>query len=267
MSMSPRILRPLASGFTPADADARTYVAAVRTADGQPLESAVAKAVDAFVLGCKADGTWTALSHCCLLAGPRTIAGCCVALKGTAPTSNAFGAADYNRETGMKGSTANTKYLDTNVNHNTFAQDNFHVAAWATEAMTASSTMYYLGAGSSGTGASAIWATGGALQMRNQNGSAQSPGVSTDQTTGLLGATRSGSSTFTMRWGANSSGAGTRTSQTPHNGNIHVFRDSAIGSQYSDARIAWYSLGTNIDLALLRTRLTTYLSDIAAAIQ
>lgn len=266
MPMSPRLLRPRATGFTPTDADARTYVAAVRTADGQSLEPNVAKAIDAFVLGCKTDGTWAAITHCALLAGPRTIAGCCVALKGTAPTSNAFVAGDYNRETGLKGSTANTKFLNTNVNGNTFSQDNFHLAAWATEAMTASSTMYYIGAGSTGTGSSGIWAIGGALQMRNQNGSAQSPGASTDQTTGLLGATRSGSSTFTMRWGASTTGAGTRTSQTPHNGNIHVFRDSSISSQYSDARIAWYSLGTNIDFALLRTRFTTYLADIAAAI-
>lgn len=267
MSMSPRILRPRATGFNPTDADARTYVAAVRTADGQPLENAVAKAVDAFVLGCKADGTWTALAHCCLLAGPRTIAGCCVALKGTAPTSNAFGAADYNRETGMKGSTANTKYLDTNVNHNTFAQDNFHAAVWATEPIAANSNQRYFGAGSNVSGASSIYANGGALQMQNQCSAAQSPGASTDQTTGLIGTTRSGSTTFTMRYGANSAGAGTRNSQAPFNGNVHVFRDSSVGTLFAEARLAWYSLGTNIDFALLRTRLTTYLSDIAAAIQ
>jgi len=267
MSMSPRILRPRASGFTPTDADARTYVAAVRTADGQPLENAVAKAIDTFVLGCKADGTWTALSHCCLLAGPRTIAGCCVALKGTSPTSNAFLAADYNRETGMKGSTANTKYLDTNVNHNTFTQDDFHMSVWVTEPMPVNGTQRYIGAGSNGTGASNIFANGGALQIQNQVSAAQAPGVSTDQTTGLIGSTRSLSNTFTMRWGANSGGAGTRNSQTPHNGNVHVFRDSSVLSLYTEGRLAWYSLGANIDFALLRTRLTTYLSDIAAAIQ
>jgi hypothetical protein len=267
MPMSPRLLRPRATGFTPTDADARTYVAAVRTADGQPLENAVAKAIDTFVLGCKADGTWTALSDCCLLAGPRTIAGCCVALKGTAPTSNAFGAADYNRETGMKGSTANTKYLDTNVNHNTFAQNDFHMSVWVTEPMLLSSSQRYIGAGSNASGASTIFGNSGALQMSNQCSAAQSPGSSTDQTTGLIGTTRSLSNTFTMRWGANSGGAGTRNSQTPHTGNVHVFRDASIGSLFTEARLAWYSLGSNIDFSLLRTRLTTYLSDIAAAIQ
>ncbi len=266
MSMSPRLLRPRASGFTPTDADARTYVAAVRTADGQPLEIAVAQAIDAFVIGCKADGVWDAIAHCALLAGPRTIAGLSVPLKGTAPTSNVFTTADLNRKTGLKGDTSNTKFLNTNVNHNTFSQDNFHMSVWATEPMAASSQQRYMGAGSNGTGASTIFAIGGALQMQNQSSSSQSPGASTDQTTGLIGSTRSLSNTFTMRWGASSGGAGTRNSQTPHNGNVHVFRDSAVASLFTEARLAWYSLGTNIDFALLRTRLTTYFSDIAAVI-
>lgn len=266
MAMNPRLLRPRATGYTPVDADARAYVAAVRTADGQALESNVAKAIDVFVRGCKTDGTWNALTHCALLAGPRTIAGCCVALKGTSPTSNAFLAADYTRKTGLKGSTANTKFLNTNVNHNTFTQNDFHMCVWVTEPMPVNGAQRYIGAGSITIGASNIFANGGGLQMQNQNSSAQSPGASTDQTTGLIGATRSGSATFTMRWGANSGGAGSRTSQTPYNGNVHVFRDSAISTLFTDARLAWYSLGSNIDFALLRTRLTTYFADIAAAI-
>lgn len=266
MAMNARLLRPRATGFTPADADARAYVAAVRTADGQPLENNVARAIDTFVLGCKTDGTWAALSHCCLLAGPRTIAGCCVALKGTAPTSNAFVAGDYNRETGLKGSTANTKFLNTNVNHNTFTQNDFHMSVWVTEPMPVNGQQRYIGAGSNSTGASTIFAINGALQMQIQTAIAQSPGQSTDQTTGLIGTARSSSGSFTMRWGANSGNSGTRPSQTPFSGNVHVFRDSAVGSLFTEARLAWYSLGTNIDFALLRTRFTTYLSDIAAAI-
>lgn len=266
MGMSGRLLRPRQSGYTPTDADARAYVTAVRAADGQSLEAGVARAIDNFVIGCKADAIWTALTHCALLSGPRTIAGCCVALKGTSPTSNVFVAADYNRETGIKGSTANTKYLNTNVNHNTFTQDDFHLSVWATEQITSGSTMYYMGAGNNATGASTLFSTGGALQYRNQNSAAQTAGAATDTTTGLLGATRSGSSTFTMRWGANTGGAGSRVSQTPYNGTIHVFRDSAVGTLFADARLAWYSMGTNIDFSLLRTRLTTYLSAIAAAI-
>ena len=156
MAMNPKLLRPKASGFTPVDADARAYVSAVKAADGQSLENNVAKAIDTFVLGCKSDGIWTAITHCALLAGPRTIAGCCVALKGTSPTSNAFVTADYDRETGLKGSLANTKFLNTNVNNNTFTQDNFHLCVWATQAMTANLQVFYMGAGNNGTGAHSI---------------------------------------------------------------------------------------------------------------
>jgi hypothetical protein len=266
MAMSPRLLRPRATGFTPADADARAYVAAVRTADGQPLENNVARAIDTFVLGCKTDGTWDAITHCALLAGPRTIAGCCVALKGTAPTSNAFVAGDYNRKTGLIGSTANTKFLNTNVNNNTFAQDNFHMSIEVHTAQTSGSTLYMMGAGASGTGASEIFSSGNSLQFRNQNGTNQSPGAATDTTTGLIGSTRSSSSTYTMRYGANSGGAGTRTSAAPFNGTIHVFRTSSFSTLFSNARLRWYSMGANINFALLRTRLITLYADIAAGI-
>jgi hypothetical protein len=266
MAMNPKLLRPRATGYTPVDADARAYVAAVRTADGLALESNVARAIDVFVRGCKTDGTWNALTHCAMLAGPRTIAGCCVALKGTAPTSNAFLAADYTRKTGLKGSTANTKFLNTNVNHNTFTQNDFHMCVWVTEPMPVNGTQRYIGAGSNVTGASTIFANGGSLQMQNQTSNAQAAGGSSDQATGIIGTTRSGSTTFTIRFGANSIGAGSRTSQTPYSGNVHVFRDSALSTLFTDARLAWYSLGSNIDFALLRTRLTTYFADIAAAI-
>lgn len=262
--MSPRLLRPRASGYTPVDADARAYVAAVRTADGQALEPNVARAIDAFVLGCKTDGTWAAITHCALLAGPRTIAGCCVALKGTAPTSNAFVAADYNRETGLKGSTANTKFLNTNVNHNTFTQDNFHMSTWVSE-VAATSVYYHMGVGGGGAGSSEIAMISGVSQFRSQTtgvfGTTRS-----DQTTGLWGSTRNNSTTFDARTGANLDTSPTRTSQSPAAGNIHVFRTSAYTTLFSPYRLAWYSMGTAVDLGLIRTRLTTYLADIAAAI-
>lgn len=265
MPMNPRLLRPRATGYIPVDADARAYVAAVRTADGQSLESNVAKAIDVFVQGCKTDGTWNALTHCALLAGPRTIAGCCVALKGTAPTSNAFVAADYNRETGLLGSTANTKFLNANVNNNTFAQDNFHMSLYVTQ-VPASSTYWMAGVGLTSNGASEILQTGGTPQFRNQNNSSQGIFASNDQSAGLWGSTRNSSATFDMRAGSFSGNAGSRASQTPFNGTIHIFRSASVATLFYPGRLAWYSLGTSIDLALLQSRLATYLSSIAAAI-
>lgn len=262
----PVVVRRAKQGFTPTDADALSYVNAVQSADGSSLESGVAKAIDDFVIGLKADSLWTPLTHCCILAGAKTIAGICVPLKGTAPTSNAFVAADYDRKTGLVGSTANTKFLNTNVNNNTFTQDNFHMAVEVHTAHSSNSLMWMMGAGGDQTGASEIFTSGGGYQLRNQSGSPQSVGASTDTTTGLIGSTRSSSSTFTMRWGASSAGAGTRTSSAPYNGTIHVFRTSFYSTLFSNARIRWYSLGANIDFALLRTRLITLYADLAAAI-
>jgi len=265
MAMNPRLLRPLASGrYTPTDADALAYVLAVEEADGQKLESNVTRAVDNFVKGLKSDATWEDIAHCCILAGARTLEGICIPLRGTAPTSNAFTSSDYDRKTGLIGSTANTKFLNANVNNNTFTQDNFHMSLWVSEVAT-SGTYYFMGVGGGGAGSSEIAAIGGVSQFRNQ--AAGIFGTSrSDQTTGLWGSTRNNSTTFNARTGANTDTSPTRTSASPAAGNIHVFRTSTFTTLFSPYRLAWYSMGTAIDLGLLRTRFTTYLADIAAGI-
>jgi len=59
--------RPTGSKLTlrqtwqPLDPDAAAYITAVETADGQALEEKVKIAIDNFVLGCKADGIWSAI--------------------------------------------------------------------------------------------------------------------------------------------------------------------------------------------------------------
>jgi hypothetical protein len=267
MPISPKFLRPRASGYTATDADAKAYIAAVETADGSKLENKTRKAIDDFVKGLKSDSIWTPLTHCCILAGARTLAGICTPLKGTAPTSNAFLAADYNRKTGLVGSTANTKFLNTNVNNNTFTQNDFHMSVWVGTAQTSGSTLYMMGAGGGGTGASEIFASVGFLQFRNQNGSGQTGAGAADSITGLIASTRSGSTTFDMRYGGTLTSAGSRASQSPlANGNIHVFRTSAFSTLFSNARLRWYSLGTSIDTGKLSTRLTTLYADLSAAI-
>jgi hypothetical protein len=70
------------------DADAQAYITAVETADGQALETGVRDAINAFVVGCKADGIWNAIKASCILAGARTLTGALVPLVGTAPTTS-----------------------------------------------------------------------------------------------------------------------------------------------------------------------------------
>jgi hypothetical protein len=55
---------PPAPGLDP---DAAAYIAAVEDTDGQALEAAVVDAIDAFVVGCKADGIWSAIKASCIL--------------------------------------------------------------------------------------------------------------------------------------------------------------------------------------------------------
>ena len=95
------------------DADAQDYITRVETADGAALEEGVKTAINNFVVGCKADGIWTAIKASCILAGARTLAGALVPLVGPAPTNFNFVSDDYNRKTGLVGN-GSTKYLNTN---------------------------------------------------------------------------------------------------------------------------------------------------------
>jgi hypothetical protein len=72
------------------DTDAQAYITAVETADGAALEAGVKTAINNFVVGCKADGIWSAIKASCILAGARTLTGALIPLAGTAPTNFDF---------------------------------------------------------------------------------------------------------------------------------------------------------------------------------
>lgn len=266
MPMNSRLLRPRSTGYTATDADAKAYIAAVETADGSKLENKTRKAIDDFVKGLKSDSIWTPLTHCCILAGARTLAGATKPLKGTAPTSVAFTSSDYDRKTGLLGSTANTKYLNSNVNSNSFTQNDFHMSVRVTST-AAGGTYWNAGSGGNSSGACEIFANSGSVQFRNQ-------GTQNDTFTGMLdsiadfwGSSRSTSANFAMRVGAVATAAGaSRVSSAPYNGTIHIFRTSFYSTLFYPGRMAWYSLGSSIDMALLRTRVNTLLTDLGSAI-
>ena len=118
------------------DEDAGNYIQAVETADGQALESATRKAINDFVLGCKADGIWDAIKASCILAGARTLNGALVPLAGTAPTNYNFVAGDYDRKTGLVGNKV-TKYLKANRNANQDTLNNNHVSVFISNSASA----------------------------------------------------------------------------------------------------------------------------------
>jgi hypothetical protein len=254
--------------FAPAyDTDAQAYITAVEAADaaaGQSggLETAVKDAINAFVVGCKTDGTWSAIKASCILAGARTLSGCLVPLVGTAPTNFNFVAGDYNRKTGLVGD-ASTKYLNSNRNRNADPQNSQHIAAYRTVVENQSATRVLMGAGvtSGETGATHI-RLGNSNYIRHTSSSANQ--FSGPLTAGLVGASRNSSSTYSaLIVGKNFTF--TQNSQTPVNAGVFVFCSSNIIA-LSDARLAFYSIGESLDLALLDARVTTLVNAIAAAI-
>jgi hypothetical protein len=263
MPMNPRLLRPLASGFLK-DADAIAYVAAVEAADGQKLEKGVALAYESFITGCKADGIWDAIKASCILAGARTLAGALVPLKGTAPTNNNFVSGDYDRETGLLGNVT-TKFLNSNRAGNADPQDSFHVAVYAST-VASGGVRVYSGSGLNATGAFNFFVDGGTeLTFRNRtSGSSSFAGGAS--ATGLLGTSRGSSASYVSRAGGTSQ-TNTVASQTPVSQNIFIYALNNSGASFhANARLAFYTIGESIDLALLDTRVSALYTAIGAAI-
>jgi hypothetical protein len=245
-----------------ADPDVQAYLSAVEQADGQALEYPVAYAVDEFVRGCKADGIWDAIKASCILAGARTRLGALTPLVGTAPTSFNFVDGDYNRKTGLVGD-GSTKYLDSNRNNNADPQNSHHQCLFVSTLRT--SGFVYIGAGPDITGTSMILQLStNAFAARSRNDFANSASV---PTAGFWGVSRASSANYNYRFTGNSA-VFSRVSQTPYNGNTFVFGNNG-GAGLSapvNARLAFYSIGESLDIALLDARVTDLINAFGAAI-
>lgn len=248
------------------DADARQYIINVEEQDGQALEPGVRTAINDFVVGCKSDGIWNAIKASCLLCGARTLEGALVPLKGVAPTNFNFTLSDYDRELGLVGD-GSTKYLDSNRNNNADQQDNQHISVYIETVTTSTPGDYplYIGAGSaSGSTHIGRFQDNGTLYSRNRSTAFVTYG--TGQETGFVGLARSLSSSY-IRRSSQASVPVTQTSSTPYDANIFVFwSNGGASSQYSNGRLAFYSIGEALDLALLDTRISDFITAIGAAI-
>jgi hypothetical protein len=243
------------------DADANAYMSAVEAADGQPLELATRLAITDFVVGCKADGIWTAIKASCILSGARTLAGALIPLVGTAPTNFNFASGDYNRKTGLVGD-ASTKYLNSNRNNNADPQDSNHNAAFVSIASPIS-THTIMGANDAGgapAGGNVIVQSG---LTRNRSSTSTTVSIPS-QTTGLFGTARSLSSSYAVRANGQAFTANV-SSNGLFSANIEIFRRQGF-SNYFEGRIAFYSIGESLNLELLDTRVTTLINAFAAAI-
>jgi hypothetical protein len=251
------------------DVDAAAYIAAVEAADGATLEAGVKWNIDQFVRGCKADGIWTAIKACCILSGARTLAGALVPLVGTAPTNVNFTSGDYNRSTGLKGTAASNKNLLTNYTVLTSNVNNTHYSVFPTESISLNAELIGGQAGSVSNGLLGIYVdtsdTGNYFSCWN-NGNYLGPLVRVNK---LAGASRSTSSSFNARGNGSTQVLIQPSVSVPQNLGMRVFtRDIAgVAQSYSTgARLAFYSIGEALDLALLDARVTTLITSNALVI-
>jgi hypothetical protein len=252
------ILSVIAASRRRGDPDAADYFARIVSA-GSTISANNQSAVNAFIVGCKADGIWTAIKAACFLAGPDDLTGALVPLVGTAPTNvgGNFLSGDYNRTTGLVGN-GSTKYLNANRNNNSDPQNNQHLSAWVTQ-IHSSGVGSYIGASLAITGASHIGYNSTAPETFFRCQSSTSRLASGAASSGFYGVSRATSASFVSRLGGATT-TSSITSQVPSSDAISVFARST--SSLTNGRIAFYSIGESLDLAALDARLATYMASI-----
>ena len=236
------------------DSSAIEYIRNVEEADGAFLETDVKVAINNLVSGLKADGLWDAIGSSCLLSGPRTLAGALVPLRGDAPTPYGFVSGDHSRTDGLR-DPGGTSYLNTNVRDDDYPQDDFHMAGYSTASGTYMLSSY---------NSSALSGGGANIFLCRTS----TPFYSPTNTVGFSGLTRSESSRYFVRK-QSTTGERVEASNEPVDLPIYAFcRSDAAGNPAATTAIgiAFYSIGTSLDLAKLDTHVSAYVTAIGAAI-
>jgi hypothetical protein len=239
------------------DSDAAAYITAVESADGATLPTNIKNAIDAFVVGCKADSNWTKIKSACLFAGPATLLGSLVPLVGVAHTNSGFVSGDHSQFFGLQGD--GTKSINTNRADNADPQNDCHQSVWVSAAATAGSLGAFIGSGtgSGGTHLLADRTVNNWIASRHRSGSFGS--ISGGGASGFIGHSRSASASYTLRVGGSSVLQSIASSAASGSTSLVFSR----GSIPTNARLAAYTIGESVDLALLDARLTTYMAAIA----
>lgn len=250
--------------FRTGDLDAWDYIYRVQAADGQDLEDSVIAAMLKFVIGCKTDGIWNAIKASCVMAGARTLNGALVPLKGTAPTNVNFQSTDYNRKTGLKGDGA-TKYLNSNRNNNADPQNSKHLYVFGTtDTLTRVGNSQLIGnSGTTGGSSQLIIGPTASVAYFRINYSTDGGQTANAPTPNTFGVSRS-NATQVDTFLNGTLLTKNSNSTTPFNGNTFVF--SGGTGNFTDARIAFYSIGEAVQLQIFNSRISTLMTDLNTAI-
>jgi len=248
------------TGTQKIDPDAAVYLSRVEAADSEPLEADIRTAIEAFIVGCKTDGNWSAIRASYLLSAARTLAGALIPLVGPDPTSVGF-AGNYNRKTGLLCGAG--RYLRTGIVDDSLPQDNFHMSlfgGFANASINSAAAGVYV----SLTNYSALYQFGNQLYAGNRrSGAAQ--GALTPASPCFFGSSRSTSTGYTIRGNQITSNQ-TSVSVTPSSLE-HIacgVNNNGTFTSTSASNIMFYSLGTAVDLVALESRLLTLKTAIDA---
>jgi hypothetical protein len=170
-----------------------------------------------------------------------------------------------------------TKYLDSNRANDADPQNNAHISVYGTSwGTTTSVAKFPLGRQINGFNERGFTVTT-SLNSGNLSSRVQSTGgwasYGSPRATGFIGASRSTSSTLTIRNNTLSVSVA-QVSAAPSTPSLFVFASSdgitpnvggaALG--FDDSRIAFYSIGESLDLALLDARVTALINAYSIAI-
>jgi hypothetical protein len=184
-----------------------------------------------------------------------------------APTNvaNGFVEGDYDRQNGLTGDGATT-YLDSGRAGDDDPQDDRHRAAYVTATPPGLTTGTYMG---HSNGVDQF-----DLLFYFSDGYSYACGLTTGAFyegftgTGLVGYSRASSEAVDYKVFSDSATGVAHPSTTPLTSNALVFGSNDLGGpdRFTDATIAFYSIGTSLDLALLDTHVTNLITAIGEAL-
>jgi hypothetical protein len=247
------------------DSNALTYINAVEAADGQALEFGVKVAVNSFVVGCKADGIWTAIKASCILAGAKTLSGALTPLAGAAPSGFNLASGTYSRTAGITFNPIVSGYIDTNRPGDADPQNNVHLSLFQIAGVVET----LAGNRPAVTGPTYIDTFGSGLRARARTTLGTDDPLSVVRGPGIIGFSRTASSAGTIRgYGVNYTM--TTLSQTPQSESVLVSsrRNTSTGNPevFASGTICFYSVGESLNLALLDARVSGLMVAISGAI-
>jgi hypothetical protein len=172
---------------------------------------------------------------------------------------------DYNRQTGLKGDQA-TKYLNSNRNNNVDPQNNKHLSVFKSVAPTSNTTAYIAAQVTTPVASSSRVSDNANMLLLNLNSPSGLPAGYTSAQLGFLGVSRPTSTSMDQRANSTTTTV-SNTSNDQFSNNTLVFARSinnASITQHTDARLAFYSMGESLNLALLDARVTTLINALGA---